>query len=167
MIEEVPLAHYWRRIDFAGGSAMAIAIPWGDLATAEFSTSIPNIETYVAVPRAAAYVSRALNWLRPLLASAPGQVLLHRLANCISGPSEKQLRTGRSRLWGEVRNKAGERRTAKLETANGYRLTADGTIMAVQYLLTNAPSGGYYTPSMLLGPRCVEQLPGSTSIRVE
>jgi hypothetical protein len=48
MIEEVPLAHYWRRIDFAGGSAMAIAIPWGDLATAEFSTSIPNIETGTA-----------------------------------------------------------------------------------------------------------------------
>ena len=48
MIEEIPLAHYWRRIDFAGGSAMAIAIPWGDLATAEFSTSIPNIETGTA-----------------------------------------------------------------------------------------------------------------------
>ena len=56
---------------------------------------------------------------------------------------------------------------AKLETANGYRLTADGTIMAVQYLMTNAPIGGYYTPSMLLGARCVERLPGSTSIRVE
>jgi hypothetical protein len=42
-----------------------------------------------------------------------------------------------------------------------------GTVMAVQYLLTNAPSGGYYTPSMLLGAHCVEQLPGSTSIRVE
>jgi short subunit dehydrogenase-like uncharacterized protein len=82
-------------------------------------------------------------------------------------PSEEQLRTGRSRLWGEVRNAVGERCTAQLETANGYRLTADGTIMAVQYLLTNAPPGGYYTPSMLLGPRCVEQLPGSTSIRVE
>jgi short subunit dehydrogenase-like uncharacterized protein len=54
-----------------------------------------------------------------------------------------------------------------LETANGYRLTADGTIMAVQYLLTNVPPGGWYTPSMLLGARCVEQLPGSTSIRVE
>ena len=26
---------------------------------------------------------------------------------------------------------------------------------------------GYYTPSMLLGERCVEQLPGSTSIHVE
>jgi short subunit dehydrogenase-like uncharacterized protein len=37
----------------------------------------------------------------------------------------------------------------------------------VQFLLKNAPSGGYYTPSMLMGARCVEQLPGSTPIRVE
>ena len=167
VIEEVPLAQSWRRIDFAGRSATAIAIPWGDLATAWFSTGIPNIETYAVVPCAAAIASRALNWVRPLLASAPGQMLLDRLANRVSGPSEEQLRTGRSRLWGEVRNAAGERRTAHLETANGYRLTADGTTMAVQYLLTNAPSGGYYTPSMLLGARCVEQLPGSTPIRVE
>ena len=167
VIEEVPLAHNWRLIDFAGGAAPAIAIPWGDLATAWFSTGIPNIETYVAVPRAAAIASRAINWVRPLLASAPGQVLLQRLANSTSGPSEEQLRTGRSRLWGEVRNAAGERRTAQLETANGYRLTADGTIMAVQFLLNAVPSGGYYTPSMLMGARCVEQLPGSSSIRVQ
>jgi short subunit dehydrogenase-like uncharacterized protein len=167
LIEEVPLAHSSRRIEFAGGSAIAIAIPWGDLATAWFSTGIPNIETYAVVPRAAATASRVLNWLRPLLASTPGQMLLRGLANRASGPSEEQLRAGRSRLWGEVRNAAGQRCTAQLETANGYRLTADGTIMAVQYLLTNAPPGGYYTPSMLLGPRCVEQLPGSTSIRVE
>ena len=42
---------------------------------------------------------------------------------------------GRSRFWGEVCNAAGERRTARLETANGYRLTASGTIMAVKFLL--------------------------------
>jgi short subunit dehydrogenase-like uncharacterized protein len=167
VLEEVPLPQSWRNIDFAGGSATAIAIPWGDLATAWFSTGIPNIETYAAVPRATAIASRVLNFVRPLLKSAPGQTLLTQLANRASGPSDEQLRTGRSRLWAEVRNAAGERRTAKLETANGYRLTADGTIMAVQYLLTNAPPGGYYTPSMLLGARCVERLPGSTSIRVE
>jgi short subunit dehydrogenase-like uncharacterized protein len=166
VIEEVPLAHNRRRIDFAGGSALAVAFPWGDIATAWFSTGIPNIETYAAVPRAAAIVSPALNWVRPLLASAPGQSLLHWLASRSSGPSDEELRTGRSRLWGEVRNAAGERRTARLETANGYRLTADGTIMAVQFLMKNAPSGGYYTPSMLMGARCAEQLPGSTPIRV-
>ena len=77
------------------------------------------------------------------------------------------MRTGRSRFWGEVRNSTGERRTARLETANGYRLTADGMIMAVKFLLEHAPAGGYYTPSMLMGARCVEQLPGSTPIRVD
>jgi short subunit dehydrogenase-like uncharacterized protein len=45
MIEEVPLAHSRRRVDFTGGSAMTVAISWGDLATAYISTGIPNIET--------------------------------------------------------------------------------------------------------------------------
>src|SRR5262245_56208342 len=31
LIEEVSLAQSWRHIDFAGGPATAIAIPWGDL----------------------------------------------------------------------------------------------------------------------------------------
>jgi short subunit dehydrogenase-like uncharacterized protein len=166
VIEEVPLAHSRRSIEFAGGSAMTVAIAWGDLATAYVSTGIPNIETYASMPLAAALASRALNWARPMLAWAPVQELLRRIANRSTGPSEEELRTGRSRFWGEVRNAAGERRTARLETANGYRLTADGMIMAVKFLLEHAPVGGYYTPSMLMGARCVEQLPGSTPIRV-
>jgi hypothetical protein len=46
-----------------------------------------------------------------------------------------------------VRNPAGERPTAKLETANGYRLTADGTIMAVRLIdkLQNATTNHYIT----------------------
>ena len=63
-----------------------------------------------------------------------------RLADRSTGPSEEERRTGRSRFWGEVRNAAGERRTARLETANGYRLTADGMIMAVKFLLEHAPA---------------------------
>jgi short subunit dehydrogenase-like uncharacterized protein len=38
VIEEVPLAHRWRRIDLAGSSVTAVAVPCGDLATAWFST---------------------------------------------------------------------------------------------------------------------------------
>jgi short subunit dehydrogenase-like uncharacterized protein len=54
-----------------------------------------------------------------------------------------------------------------LETPNGYRLTTDGMTMAVEFLLEHASAGCYYTPSMLMGRRCVEQLPGSTLIRVD
>jgi short subunit dehydrogenase-like uncharacterized protein len=144
---------------------MTVANAWGDLATAYVSTDIPNIETYASMPSAAAIAVRALNWARPVLASAPVQKVLRRLADRSTGPSEEELRAGRSRFWGEVSNAAGKH--ARLETANGYRLTADGTIMAVKFLLDHAPAGGYYTPSMLIGARCVEELPGSTPIRVD
>src|SRR5215469_120215 len=121
VLEEVPLPQSWRNIDFAGGSATAIAIPWGDLATAWFSTGIPNIETYAAVPRAAAISSRAFNWVRPLLKSAPGQTLLRRLANRASGPSEEQLRipsVGRGTQYG--------RRAPYSEAGDCPRLSPDG-----------------------------------------
>jgi short subunit dehydrogenase-like uncharacterized protein len=167
VMEEVPLAHSRRRVDFTGGSAMTVAVAWGDLATAYVSTGIPNIETYASVPPAAAIAVRALDWARPVLAWEPVQLLLRRLADRSSGPSEAERRTGRARFWGEVRNAAGERRTARLETANSYRLTADGTIMAVKCLLEHATESGYTTPSMLMGARCVERLPGSTPIRMD
>jgi short subunit dehydrogenase-like uncharacterized protein len=167
LIEEVPLAHRRRRVDFTGGSAMTVAIAWGDLATAYVSTGIANIETYASMPLTAAIAGRALDWARPVLAWGSVQALLRRLVDRSPGPSAEERRTGRARFWGEVRNAAGERRTARLETANGYRLTADGTIMAANYLLERAPVGGYTTPSMLMGARCVEQLPGSTIIRVD
>ena len=111
---------------------MTVAIAWGDLATAYISTGIPNIETYASMPPAAAIAGRALNWARPVLASAPVQKVLRRLADRSTGPSEEELRTGRSRFWSKVSNAAGDHRTARLETANGYRLTADGTMMGVR-----------------------------------
>ena len=68
--------------------------------------------------------------------------------------------------WGEARNARGDVRTARLVTSNGYRLTADGVLMAVDDLLGRVHPGGCYTPSQLMGPRCVERLPGSTAIRI-
>jgi hypothetical protein len=88
VIEEVPLVHNRRPVDFTGGSAMTVAIPWGDLATAYVSTGIPNIETYASMPPAAVIAGRALNWARPLFARAPAQNLLRRLADRSTGPSE-------------------------------------------------------------------------------
>ena len=155
MIEEVPIAHRRRPIDFAGGSAMTVAIPGGSCHRVFLGRNSQHRDLCQHVA-CRSDRRRALNWARPLLASVPAQELLRRLADRSTGPSKEELRTERSRFWGEVSNAAGERRTARLETANGYCLTAEGTIMAVKFLLEHAPYGGYYTPSMLMGARCVE-----------
>ncbi|MBU2155792.1 MAG: hypothetical protein KKC81_07630, partial [Gammaproteobacteria bacterium] len=72
----------------------------------------------------------------------------------------------RTWLWGEARNAAGAVKTARLETANGYDVTVHGALLAVRHLLNYNGSGGYFTPTKLLGQRCVEQLPGSGKIDI-
>jgi short subunit dehydrogenase-like uncharacterized protein len=52
-IVTVPLGSRTRQIDFGSGVRFAMAIPWGDVATAYYTTGIPDIETYIASsPRA-------------------------------------------------------------------------------------------------------------------
>ena len=46
-IEPVSLAHAVKEIDYGQGPKMAMSIPWGDVATAFFSTGIPNIIVYI------------------------------------------------------------------------------------------------------------------------
>ena len=49
----------------------------------------------------------------------------------------------------------------------GYDVTVHGALLAVRHLLDYNGPGGYFTPSKLLGARCVEQLPGSKAIRFD
>ncbi len=167
-IVTVPLAHRTRLIDFGTGEKLAMTIPWGDVATAYFSTGIPNVETYIAAsPRAVARMRR-LNWIRPVLRLPFLQALVQRsAARAHPGPSQKQRDADKMYVWGEARDDRGETRTARLTTSNGYRLTVDGVLMAVRTLMTHAAEGGYRTPTQLMGPRCVERLPGCSAIRIE
>ena len=165
VITEVPMGYKRRAINFGRGEKPAVTIPWGDISTAYHSTGIDNIEFYLPAPTAVAIALRVLDPLRPLFGLEAVQNWFKRLiAKRVHGPDQQTRERQRTWLWGEVRNAAGEVKTARLETANGYDLTVHGTLMAVRHLLDYTGPGGYFTPSRLLGERCVEQLPGSGKI---
>lgn len=165
IITDVPLGYKRRAINFGRGEKNAVTIPWGDVATAYYSTGIDNIEVYLPAPPALALGMRLIDPLRPLLGLESVQNWLKRLVDKrVHGPDQTTRERLRTWLWGEARNAAGEVRTARLTTANGYDVTVHGTLLAVRHLLDYSGTGGYYTPSKLLGTRCVEQLPGSTPI---
>ena len=162
----VPYAWKVRQIDFGFGSKTAPTIPWGDVASAYFSTGIPNIEVYMATPPALVKQMRLLNWVKPALGWGWVQGLLKgQIEKSVRGPNETQRAKSRTAVWGEAVNAKGEKRTARIETANGYQLTIDGSLAIVQHILNQATlRGGYYTPSTLCGWQLVEQLPGSGKI---
>ncbi len=165
VLTEVPMGYKRRAIDFGRGEKAAVTIPWGDVSTAYHSTGIDNIEFYLPAPTALALTLRALDPLRPLFALEAVQGWLKQLiAKRVHGPDQATRAGQRTWLWGEVRNPAGAVKTAHLETANGYDVTVQGALLAVRHLLDYTGPGGYFTPSRLLGERCVEQLPGSGKI---
>ena len=168
VITEVPMGYKRRAINFGRGEKPAVTIPWGDISTAYHSTGIDNIEFYLPAPTAMAIALRVLDPLRPLFGLEVVQNWLKRLiAKRVHGPDQETRARQRTWLWGEVRNAAGEVRTAHMETANGYDVTVHGTLLAVRHLLDYNGPGGYFTPSRLLGERCVELLPGSGKILID
>ncbi len=166
-IRSVPLAWQSREIDFGNGSKFAVTIPWGDIATAWYTTGIDNIEVFIPMAPSAAARLKKLDKLRPLLGLAPVQTILKRLAGKrIKGPDSSQREKARTYVWGEAQNRAGKKVVARIETANGYDVTVHGLLMAVKHVLETENAPGYFTPSRLMGSSCVERLPGSGTMSI-
>ncbi|WP_241263187.1 saccharopine dehydrogenase family protein [Parahaliea mediterranea] len=166
-LETVPLAYRVRRIDFGDGEKDAMTIPWGDVSTAYHSTGIPNIEVFIpGTPRLITSARRA-NYIRPLLGIQPVQKLIKaHIARTVNGPDREQREKMPSFVWGEATNARGEKKTARIRTANGYSLTVTGSLYIVEHLIRNRPAGGAYTPSTLVGPDLVSQLPDSGNLEI-
>ena len=165
----IPVPPVWkiRQIDFGRGEKTAMTIPWGDVATAFYSTGIPTIETYIPATPTLLRWRWLLPWLQPLFGLSLVQILLkQRVTATVRGPDAERRQRTPTWVWGEVVNAAGARKIARVQTANGYDVTVHGSLAVVERLLARPAAGGYYTPAQLLGAGLIETLPGSTPIRI-
>lgn len=164
----VPAAWKTREIDFGRGEVLATTIPWGDVATAFYSTGIPNIEVYAAIP---ANVRRMMKWTRSfgkLLGSAPVQRFLKkRIRAQPPGPNEEERTRGKSFVWGEVKDDAGNKAVSRLQGPEGYTLTALTALVIVERVLGGQFTVGFQTPSKAYGPDLIMEIEGVTRQDVE
>jgi short subunit dehydrogenase-like uncharacterized protein len=158
-IVNVPYGTRGRLADFGRGREQSFVIPWGDIATAYYSTGIPDTAVHIPKNSPGARAIRALLPLRRILAGPGGRGVLHPLMRVVAGgPSERRRVRETTRVWGEARNAAGQVRTAVLEGMNGYSLTVESALMAVKQVLESDAAVGYRTPSQLLGPSCLDRI---------
>jgi len=148
----VPAASASREIDFGSGPVSTMCIPWGDVSTAWVSTAIPDIEVFMAAPAALRWMARASRYLGGLMGSDAVQNLLKKQINAApAGPNAEQRRRGASHLWGQVRNAAGQTATARLDTPEGYALTALTAWDIAKRTARGQAQPGYRTPSLVFG----------------
>ena len=157
----VRLGSRQRNIDFGDGPRAAVAIAWGDVANAFYSTGIANIEVYWAVPRLLATALKFAGGLTALAASPRTRSFLQRQIDARpAGPNDAQRAAGACILWGEASNAAGERVSARLVTPEGYALTIHAALHVARAVLAGKTTPGYQTPSTWGGPDLILELAG-------
>jgi short subunit dehydrogenase-like uncharacterized protein len=159
-IAPVPAAWKTREVDFGGGGRRrVVTIPWGDVATAWYSTDIANIETYTVLARGQIrflVMSRYLGWL--LQSGFMQKRLRAKLDRQRPGPDDATRERTQSHVWGEVRDGAGKLMQSRLSCANGYSFTARSAVAAVQRVLAGGIAPGFQTPAKAFGAGFVESL---------
>lgn len=141
-----------RAFDFGAGPRACLAVSWGDVAAAYYSTGIPDIEVYFeATPRLRALMA-AERAIGPLLRTAPWQALLKAGAALLpEGPSEAERASHRMSVVAEAEDAAGRRACARLETPEAYSFTAMAAIEIARRVLVGDFEPGFQTPGRLYG----------------
>jgi short subunit dehydrogenase-like uncharacterized protein len=159
-IVPVPTIFDVREIPFPGGPRLCMAIPWGDVSTAYYSTAIPNIRVYRATSRRAVARLRRMQWLLPVMGMPPIKWFLQRAASKRGGPDTAARERGRMEIWGRVSNARGQEVTATMITPEGYELTVRTALAAVRRILAEPAQPGSFTPSKRFGAEFISTIPG-------
>ena len=158
-ITPVPAAWKTRGIDFGEVTKTGVTIPWGDVATAFHSTGIPNIEVYTVVPPSALKMMKLSRYLGWLLATKPLQSILQKQIPP-GGPTDDERERGKTLMWGEARDDAGNRVEARQQGPEGYTLTALAALNITKKILGVNYTPGFQTPAKAYGAELVLEVEG-------
>ena len=159
-IMPVPAAWRTREIDFGNGVVKTgVTIPWGDVSTAYHSTNIPNIEVYTVAPASAIKAMKLSRYLGGLMATGPVQKYLQSKIKP-GGPSDAERAKGKTLLWGEATDDAGNRVEARMQCPEGYTVTARAALNITEKILAGNFTPGFQTPAKAYGADLILELDG-------
>jgi short subunit dehydrogenase-like uncharacterized protein len=178
-LTEIAWGEGLQKVRFSDRERTALPIPWGDLETAYRTTRIPNITTLMAVPEAAARLlalsrsvipsrvtqSRVTKSLMPKVMAGLGSgavrdVVLGAIDRYVQNPDAVARSAGRAYLWARASAGNGQAREAWLDTVDGYALTAESSVLALEKIAEQRPVGAL-TPAQAFGADFVLEIGGS------
>jgi len=157
----VPAAWKTRSIDFGEVTKTGVTIPWGDVATAYYSTGIPNIEVFTVVPPSAIKTMKMSRYLGWLLATGPAQRYLQSKIPP-GGPSDEERTKGKTLLWGEARDADGNRVESRMQAPEGYTVTAIAALNIAEKITSGNFTPGYQTPAKAYGADLILEIEGAS-----
>ncbi len=158
----IPLGSVERAFDYGDGPRASVNVSLGDVATAYYTTGIPNIETYVdgtPLIRALLSMCRSFGWL---LRTAPWQAWLGALADALPEnptPSDGSATHRSMGIVAEVEDDTGRRVRARLRTPEAYIFTGITGVGVLERVLAGDLEVGFQTVARVYGGDFVLDLP--------
>ncbi|MCG8555132.1 MAG: saccharopine dehydrogenase NADP-binding domain-containing protein [Proteobacteria bacterium] len=155
-----------RSFDFGSGPRATQAISWSDVASAYYTTGIPNITVYYeATPlvRLGLGLGRDAGWMFATPAWQTWRQAALRLLP--DGPSSRRRAAGRATVVAEVSDGSHQRATIRLHTPEVYSFTATASVSIAERVLTGGCEPGFQTAANALGAEYVLSLPGVSQDR--
>ena len=164
ILKNVPLTWKTRTFDFYQKKpVLCSTVSWGDIASAWYSTGIPHIETYMALPQKMIQLNKFINPIKGIFNWSPiKNFLINKINQLPEGPSLETRRHSVSKLYGEVSNAAGEKMASFITTPNGYDFTALSALTIMKKILAGNSPIGFHTPSTAYTKELVLEIPGVT-----
>lgn len=166
LIESAPglLQH---EFDFGSGLRRCLAVSWGDVATAYYTTGIPNIEVYCeadAVMRLTLLSGRHLAQAGALFPGAPELIwkplMRTFLGTIASGPTLEQRLAARCSIVVEAVDARGGRAASRALTPDTYTFTARSAATLARRVLDGDWEPGFQTPARVFGAGLVSLFDG-------
>ncbi len=141
-----------RWFDYGAGPRCSMNISWGDVASAFYTTGIPNIDVfYEATPalRGMLLASRYAGWM---LRTVPWQASLKSYMTLLpEGPTEEERRASRMVIVAEASDGRGQSFRARLRTPEAYTFTATTAAAVARRVLLGDFEVGFQTPARIYG----------------
>ncbi|MEQ8925608.1 MAG: saccharopine dehydrogenase NADP-binding domain-containing protein [Fulvivirga sp.] len=138
-------------INYGEFEQISLGISWGDISSAYFSTGIPNIEVFMGSHEKQIKQVKTMAWFRPLLKLRfVKNYLQKQIDKKPAGPSDEKREKGKMYLWGKV-SIGNESVEARLNTPNGYTLTASTSVLIAKKILDENFKTGFQTPASAYG----------------
>lgn len=156
-----PLGQKGMWVDFGTRRFFVMTIPWGDIATAYYTTGIPDIESYTGISPGIYRLLKVqflFNWL--LRTKFIRRILKKKIDKRGAGPSDGQRNKTTSFVWGQVANSKGEKASVEMHTPDGYTLTVYTTLQIAKKILQGNFTAGYQTPASAYGEDLIAEVPG-------
>lgn len=159
-LKSYPLGQHVKTINYGTFEKISVGITWGDVASAYFSTGIPNIEVYIGSSPKQLRLFRWMHRLRFLVRMKWVKNYLKKQADKKpAGPSEEKRQKSQMYLWGRA-EQDGLSKELRLMTPNGYTLTSQTAILFASKILQGEYIPGYQTPSTAFGKDVILEIDG-------